>query len=120
MPVRLIPESPAIDTLLEKTCPRPRYRRAEPETLDSAAYDRAWQLRARILTPRVARGTRSDRAAHFAFDTVAPGKYRLWADTSYGGTRWTWLAPVKVESGDSVRIALSNANPDENPFRCRS
>ncbi|HEX6746482.1 MAG TPA: hypothetical protein VF092_04140 [Longimicrobium sp.] len=120
MPVRLIPESPAIDTLLEKACPRPRYRRAEPETLDSAAYARAWQQRAQILSPQVARTTRADRAAHFAFDTVAPGRYRLWADTSYGGTRWTWLAPVKVESGDSVRIALSNANPDENPFRCRS
>src|SRR5262249_8684910 len=103
MPVRLIPEAEAIDTLLEKACPRPRYRRAEPETLDSAAYAGAWRHRAEILSPRVTRTVSADRAAHFAFDTVTPGRYRLWADTSYGGTRWTWLAPVRVQAGDTLR-----------------
>jgi hypothetical protein len=118
MPVRLIPESKAIDTLLATACPR--HRGQPPAEVDTAAQARAWQQRARILAPRVTRTVRADAAAHFAFDTLTPGKYRLWADTSYGGTRWTWLEPVKIGSGDTVRVALSNANPDENPFRCRS
>src|SRR5215212_4160514 len=118
MPVRLIPESKAIDTLLAAACPR--HRGAQPQAADTAAQALAWQQRARILAPRVTRTVRANAAAHFAFDTLAPGRYRLWADTSYGGTRWTWLEPVKIESGDTVRVALSNANPDENPFRCRS
>jgi hypothetical protein len=33
--------------------------------------------------------------------------------------RWTWLAPVRIESGDTVRINLTNDNSDENPLRCR-
>lgn len=118
MPVRLIPESRAIDTLLAVACPR--HRGAQASAADTAAQALAWQQRARILAPRVTRTVTSNAAARFAFDTLTPGRYRLWADTSYGGTRWTWLEPVKIGSGDTVRVALSNANPDENPFRCRS
>jgi hypothetical protein len=117
MPIRIIPESEAIDTLLAKVCPRPRYG-AGPQVLDTAAQARAWQGRARILSARVARTVTTDAGAHYAIDTISPGRYRLWADTSYGGTRWTWLQPVRIESGDSIHLNLSNGNPDENPFRC--
>lgn len=120
MPVRVIPESEAIDTLLEAACPRPKFpRRDQVITLDSAKQAQAWVIRERVLSARVTRALRTDARAHFAIDTIAPGRYRLWADTTYDGTRWTWLAPLTVGDGDTVRIALSNANPDENPFRCR-
>jgi len=116
MPIRIIPESEAIDTLLAKVCPRPRY--GGQAVLDTAAQARAWQGRARILAARVSRTITTDAGAHYAIDTISPGRYRLWADTTYGGTRWTWLEPVKIESGDSIHLNLSNGNPDENPFRC--
>jgi FtsP/CotA-like multicopper oxidase with cupredoxin domain len=120
MPVRVIPESEEIDTLLATACPRPKFpRRDQVITLDSAKQAQAWVIRQRILSARVTRTLQTDARAHFAIDTLAPGKYRLWADTTYDGTRWTWLAPLRVGDGDTVRIALSNANPDENPFRCR-
>ncbi|HSU18060.1 hypothetical protein [Longimicrobium sp.] len=116
MPIRIIPESEAIDTLLAQACPR---HRGQPEAPDTAAQTRAWQRRAQILGARVSRTLATDRAAHYVIDTISPGRYRLWADTAYGGTRWTWLEPVRIESGDSIHLNLSNANPDENPFRCR-
>jgi hypothetical protein len=115
MPIRVIPESEAIDTLLAKVCPRPRYG---PQVLDTAAQTRAWQRRGQILSARVSRTVTTDRGAHYVIDTISPGRYRLWADTEYGGTRWTWLEPVRIESGDTIHLNLSNANPDENPFRC--
>jgi hypothetical protein len=37
-----------------------------------------------------------------------------------GSDRWTWLEAVTVPDGDSARVDLTNANPDDNPFRCRS
>jgi hypothetical protein len=117
MPIRVIPESQAIDTLLAQVCPR---HRGQEQVLDTAAQARAWQRRSQILAARVARTIVTTPGAHYAIDTISPGKYRLWADTSYGGTRWTWLEPVKVGSGDTLHLNLSNANPDENPFRCRA
>jgi hypothetical protein len=114
MPVRLVPESETLDSLLSQACPR--RGGAAP---DSAAQARAWRERARILSGQTSRTVASDAAAHFAIDSVAPGEYRVWADTTYGDTRWTWLHPVTVGAGDTARITLSNANPDENPFRCR-
>jgi hypothetical protein len=115
MRVGLVPESETLDSLISQACPR----REGAGAPDSAAQERAWAERARILSAQASRTTSTDVAARYAIDSVAPGEYRIWADTAYGGTRWTWLAPVTVEAGDTARVALSNANPDENPFRCR-
>ncbi len=108
-PVHLIPEAEEIDTTLARLCP-PRQGGAE---------ERAWRERARILRARAQRTVRTNPRAQFVMDSVAPGRYRLWADTTVDGTRWTWLEPVRIRGGDTVRANLSNANPDENPFRCR-
>jgi len=116
LPVGLVPETEQLDSLLRTLCPRG----ANPaQPVDSAAQARAWQGRARLLGGRAAKRASTDAAAHFRLDGVAPGKYRVWADTTYGGTHWTWLAPVTVAAGDTAKVALSNANPDESPFRCR-
>jgi hypothetical protein len=115
LPVGLVPEVEQLDSLLRTLCPRG----ADPaQPVDSAAQARAWQGRGRLLSGRAARRATTDAGAHFRLDSVAPGKYRVWADTTYGGTHWTWLAPVTVAAGDTVKVALSNANPDESPFRC--
>lgn len=112
--VGLIPEAEELDTMLARVCPR----RDASTGVDSAAQEEAWRRRARLLSRRAQRTVTASAAAQFVIDTVAPGEYRVWADTAYGGTRWTWLQPVRVRSGDTVRVNLSNANPDENPFRC--
>ena len=112
--VGLVPEDETLDTMLARVCPR----RNAPAGADSAAQEEAWRRRAQLLSQRAPRAVTASAAAQFAFDSVAPGEYRVWADTAYGGTRWTWLQPVRVRSGDTVRVNLSNANPDENPFRC--
>ncbi|HEX8695706.1 MAG TPA: hypothetical protein VF746_25045 [Longimicrobium sp.] len=114
--VGLVPEDEALDTMLARLCPR----RDAAAGADSAARETAWGRRAQLLSQRARRTVTATAAAQFFIDTVAPGEYRVWADTAYGGTRWTWLQPVRVRSGDTVRVNLSNANPDENPFRCPS
>ena len=116
LPVGLVPESEPLDSLLAALCPR-RADAAQP--VDSAAQAGAWRRRGQLLASRAAKRARTDAAAHFRLEGVAPGKYRVWGDTTYGGTHWTWLAPVTVAAGDTAKVALSNANPDENPFRCR-
>jgi len=115
MPVALVPEAEQLDSLLSALCPRT----SGVAAADSVARARAWQQRARLLSGRAAKRTGTDGQAHFQLDSIAPGKYHVWADTAYGGTRWTWLAPVTIAAGDTAKVALSNANPDENPFRCR-
>ena len=114
-PVHLIPEAEEIDTTLARLCP-PREGGAAPRS--GEAVERAWGERARLLQARAQRTVRTNEQAQFVMDSVAPGRYRLWADTTVDGTRWTWLHSVRVTPGDTVRANLTNANPDENPFRC--
>jgi hypothetical protein len=116
MPVALVPETEQLDSLLSTTCPRPPGAAQPP---DSAAQGQAWRRRAQLLSARATRRAATDAAAHFRVDSVVPGKYRVWADTAYGGQRWSWLHEVTIDAGDTARVALSNANPDDNPFRCR-
>lgn len=115
MPLALVPEAETLDSLLAHLCPR---RDPAAPAPDSAMQAQAWQQRARLLAGRAARRASTDAAAHFRLDSVAPGKYRVWADTAYAGQRWSWLQPVTVKPGDTAKVALSNANPDDNPFRC--
>jgi hypothetical protein len=115
--VRLVWEgerfSTQIDSALGRICPT----RGDP-TPSAAEWEAARQARARILQAATRQTTVSDARARFAFDSVPPGRYRLWADTVVGTTRWTWLHRVRVNPGDSVEADLSNANNDDNPFRC--
>jgi hypothetical protein len=105
--VSLLPDEEELDSALARTCPR-----------DTAGQAAAWAARARILGGRATRTVVTDAGAKFTLDSVAPGRYRLWADTTVGKERWTWLHPVRVASGDTTQVVLSNDNPDENPFRC--
>jgi len=115
MPVALVPEAEQLDSLLARLCPR---RDPAAPAPDSAMQAQAWRQRARLLSGRAAKRASTDAAAHFRLDSIAPGKYRVWADTAYGGQRWSWLQPVTIKPGDTAKVALSNANPDDNPFRC--
>ena len=114
MSVRLIAEQEELDSALARLCPT---RDREPPA-PIELYRQAWSLRARLLQPLVRATTSSDPRAHFAFPDVTPGRYRLWADTVVDSVRWSWLHPITVRAGDTLRVELSNANPDENPFRC--
>lgn len=87
-------------------------------TLD--AYARGWRARNRLLQGVVQRTVRTGARADFAIDSIEPGEYRLWADTVIDAEHWTWLEPIVIEAGDSIRLNLNNANVDENPFRCKS
>lgn len=82
------------------------------------ANERGWRARTRMLSAFVSGETRTDDRAAYRIDSVAPGSYRLWADTLIGTRRWSWLRPINIEAGDSVKLDLTNANSDENPFRC--
>lgn len=114
--VRLVREQGNVDSLLMFTCPT---KMGAASLADTVARARSWQARARLLAPMVRRTVSADARARFVLDTVPPGRYRLWADTVVGGTRWTWLQRVTVKSGDTIRANLTNDNPDENPFRCK-
>jgi hypothetical protein len=103
LPVHLLREEEMLDSLL---APGPE------------AWVRGWEARRGILRPLVLRSTVTDAQAQFAMDSVPPGEYLLWADTTLSGKRWTWLAPLRVRSGDTLRLNLTNDNPDENPLRC--
>jgi FtsP/CotA-like multicopper oxidase with cupredoxin domain len=110
LPVRLLEDGEAVDSALARLC---------PGSAGGAAPAQAWRERARILEGRAGRTVTTNARAQFRIDSVAPGRYRLWADTTVDGTHWSWLQPVAVRGGDTVRVNLTNANPDENPFRCR-
>ena len=87
-------------------------------TLD--AYARGWRARNRLLQGAIRRTVRTNERAEFAIDSIEPGEYRLWTDTVIDAEHWTWLEPVEIEAGDSIRVNLSNANVDDNPFRCKA
>jgi hypothetical protein len=112
--VRLVPEEEQLDSTLARFCPT----RHVPHPAPPELHRRAWGERQRLLAARVQATATADSKAKFAFARVPPGRYRLWADTTLGDVRWTWLHPVRVMPGDTIQVELSNANPDENPFRC--
>lgn len=114
MQVRLLPEDVELDSTLARICPSRLADPADPV----ASHARALAQREGILRPRVRTAAVTDAKAQFAFRDLPPGDYRLWADTTIGTVRWSWLVAVKVAPGDTARVELSNANPDENPFRC--
>ena len=124
-----------LDTILANICvQRDRYidrartsaEKGGPAAVDSLraltldAYARGWRARNRLLEGVVQRTVRTGTGAGFAIDSIEPGEYRLWADTVIDAEHRTWLEPIVVEAGDSIRLNLSNANLDENPFRCKS
>jgi hypothetical protein len=122
-PVRLVEEDPALDSLLARICVERNARTAPLRRAgDSAGVrresERAWRERERTLEERTRRTAVTSPAARFVLDSVPAGRYRLWADAAVGGSRWSWLHPVRVRGADSVRVNLSNANTDDNPFRC--
>lgn len=99
----------------------PETRRMNVDSLGELGRDaneRGWRARARMLAAFVSGESRTDERATYHIDSVTPGEYRLWADTVIDTRRWSWLRPVRIEAGDSVKLDLTNANSDENPFRC--
>lgn len=115
LPVHLLRAEEMLDSLLAPLCP-PRGPGDTPPP--PAAWARGWQARRGILRPLVLRSTVTNEQAQFALDSVPPGEYLLWADTTLSEKRWTWLAPIRVRAGDTLRLNLTNDNPDENPLRC--
>ena len=114
LPVHLIPDEAEIDSVLVGLCPAPGGAPAP-----AAARERAWRERARVLRERSQETATTDAEAHFVLDSIKPGRYRLWADSTVGDAHWTWLQRLTVRAGDTARVDLSNANSDEDPFRCR-
>ena len=123
--VRLLPDALALDSALALICLR---RQTELDALgDSAAgaagravSDTAWRARESLLSRHALRiPVAAGAGGRFAVDSIGAGKYRVWADATVGGERWTWLAPIEVLGGDTVRVTLSNTNADEDPFRCQ-
>ena len=115
LPVHLLRTDEMLDSTLAQLCP-PRAPGDTPPPPE--AWARGWEARKAILRPLVLRSAVTDDQAQFAMDSVPPGEYLLWADTVLSEKRWTWLAPVRVLSGDTLRLNLTNDNPDENPLRC--
>jgi hypothetical protein len=113
--VHLLPHEAELDSALARICPT-RGGAAAPSR---ATQEQAWRDRERIRSAEARRSVTTSSQAAFSMDSVPPGRYRLWADTTVGAARWTWLHPVTVRPGDTLRVALSNANSDEDPFRCR-
>ncbi|HEX2208711.1 MAG TPA: carboxypeptidase-like regulatory domain-containing protein [Longimicrobium sp.] len=111
MPVHLLRTEETLDSTLAPLCP-PRGPGQEP------AWERGWQARKNLLRPLVLRSTVTDAQARFAMDSVPPGEYLVWADTVLTERRWTWLSPIRVRPGDTLRINLTNDNSDENYLRC--
>jgi hypothetical protein len=120
--VRLLPDALALDSALALICLR---RQTELDALgDSAAghavSEASWQARNRLLARHTLRiPVIADTGGRFRVDSIGAGTYRVWADATVGGERWSWLAPIEVRGGDTVRVALSNDNADEDPFRCQ-
>jgi hypothetical protein len=109
-------ERARLDSALAQLCPTRPSAAAAPVDVH-AAHAVAWERRAELLGSLVRAAVSTDSLARFSAE-VPPGRYRLWADTTVGTTRWSWLQPVTLRAGDSVRVNLSNANPDDDPFRC--
>jgi hypothetical protein len=123
--VRLLPDALALDSALALICLQ---RQTELDALgDSAAAqgaqaatERAWEARERLLSRHVLRiPVAADTGGRFTVDSIGAGKYRVWANATVSGERWTWQAPIEVLGGDTVRVTLSNNNADEDPFRCQ-
>lgn len=117
MPVHLLRTEETLDSTLAPLCP-PRGPGDAPPPPE--AWERGWRARKGILRPLVLRSTVTNDQAQFAIDSVPPGEYLVWADTVLSERRWTWLSPIRVRSGDTLRINLTNDNSDENYLRCRS
>lgn len=115
MPVHLLRTEETLDSTLAPLCP-PRGPGDTPPAPE--AWERGWQARKGILRPLVLRSTATDEQARFAMDSVPPGRYLVWADTVLSERRWTWLSPIRVLPGDTLRINLTNDNSDENYLRC--
>lgn len=115
LPVHLLRPVEELDSLLAPLCP-PRGPGDAPPPRE--AWDRGWAARAHLLAPLRLRTAVTDSLARFAIDSVTPGEYLLAADTTLSGKRWTWLVRVDLDEGDSLRVNLTNDNPDENPLRC--
>lgn len=116
-PVHLLPDTPELDSALAQVCVR-RNREVAAGEAQEAATERAWAEREQLLRSRSRRRVVTSESATFAFDSVPPGEYRIWSHTTVDDDRWSWLHPVRVRGGDSLRVNLSNDNTDENPFRC--
>lgn len=138
-PVRLVAEDLRLDSTLSVLCIR-RNRAVEAlkRTADSiraagaapdtalariateqrAATSDAMRNRAAILDRVTLRTVHTRPDDSFTFDSVPPGKYRLWSDADLPSGRWNWLLPVKVKAGDSLRVELNNADADDNPLKC--
>lgn len=113
--VHLLPDGLQLDSALLKLCPN----RDLSVPHDSADVAAAWEGRRELLLSKSQRMTRADPDASFVIDSVAPGRYRLWADTIVGDQRYTWLRSFLVRRGDdTVRANLGNSSLDEDPFRC--
>jgi hypothetical protein len=125
--VRLLPDAGSIDTTLAQTVCFERQKVLDTLGEDSvsmdsakAATERAWTGRAALLSRRSLRIPVAPAAdGKFAVDSIGAGKYRVWADATVNGERWSWLVPVEVKGGDTVHVTLSNVNADEDPFRCQ-
>jgi hypothetical protein len=142
-PVRLVPESARLDSTLSALCiTRDRAVANLGKVADSiiAAHNgapppgdtafarvlsdeatetaKAMQARQEILDRVTLRATHTTKDGSFVFDSVPPGKYRIWSDATLDSGRWNWLYPVKVPSGDSLHVALNNSNADDNPLKC--
>jgi hypothetical protein len=115
LPVHLLRTEEALDSTLAPLCPRRASAAAPPPP---QAWARGWEVRKTILRPLVLRSVVTNGQAQFAIDSVPPGRYLLWADTVLSEKRWTWLVPIRMEPGDTLRLNLTNDNPDENPLRC--
>ena len=116
LPVHLLRTDEMLDSTLAPLCP-PRGPGDTPPPPE--AWARGWAARKAILRPLVLRSVATNDQAQFAIDSVAPGEYLLWADTVLSDRRWSWLSPIRVRGGDTVRINLTNDNSDENYLRCR-
>jgi hypothetical protein len=123
--VRLLPDALALDSALALICLR---RQTELDALgDSAAgqaghavSEASWQARNQLLARHTLRiPVAPDTGGRFRVDSIGAGTYRVWADATVDGERWSWLAPIEVLGGDTVRVTLSNNNADEDPFRCQ-
>jgi hypothetical protein len=122
--IHLVPETASLDSALSQVCAR---RRQELAAMAGAVdtvrareiADRAWATRAGILSARSVRAATTGPDAKFAMDSVPAGKYRVWADATVEGDRWSWMVPVDVRGRSKIHVALSNANADEDPFKCQ-
>jgi hypothetical protein len=120
--VHLLRSAASVDSGLAVICVhRQRSQAASPDsTLSKAASDSTWAERAAFLSRRALPVHLAPRgSARFTIDSLPPGPYRVWADATVGGERWTWLDSIYVKRGETTKVSLSNSNPDEDPFRCQ-